>query len=147
MNRIIDHLKYDFPLFFKQELSFPPQIYSPNCILKFQTLNLQITPLSRIHTVSRIFKKCMTLSFRSIQVQVQSLIPIDNHSLRLRWNFYGISRLSSNPVTYQGTIQFSLIESKKISVIILESIHPTPSFNYKPFLWIFSKNVNALYSK
>jgi hypothetical protein len=145
MNRIILHLKNDLPLFFKQEFTFPSQVYSPNCTLDVQNLNLRITPLSRIVIVSKIFYKCMHLSFRCIEFQVTSLIPIDNHSLRLRWNFSGVSRLSGNSVIYQGTIQFR--HSQTISVIILESIHPTPSFNYKPFLWIFSKNSSVLNSQ
>lgn len=145
MNRIIHYLKHDFSNYFKSESNhFPPLIYSSNAVLRLAEIS--ISPLSRIKSISFIFRKCILLSFRSIEFQVLTLIPIDNHSLRLRWNFNGITRLTSTPKDYQGTILFTLVDSIKISQITLESIHPMPSsFPVKPLIWYFSKP--ALYYK
>ena len=136
MNRITHHLRYEFPNFFHSDV-FSSSVYSPNAILVYN--QIYISPLSRVKFYSRLFKALILASHKSIDLEIVSLIPIDENSLRLCWNFNSLSRVTSVSKTYQGTILFNIAENtSKISQITIESVHPIPSY-FPVKLWAFSK--------
>ena len=138
MNRIIHHLRSDYPDYFSHGLPFPLLLYSKNTSLVLN--HLSISPLYRVETVSALIRRMFLWSFKSIEFKVISLIPLDSQSIRLGWNFRAITRWSNQPKTYNGTILFLLQDSQKICKVKLETIHPIPSsLSVKPIIWWISR--------